>query len=300
MKKILMEYPSYDGHNKLFDGGTHIIYPTKLYSFSAGNRSFFLLHYYDDTMKKRCFTILAKSNEAFVKIPLTDYRRFRKVMHKLDLVPASLDILPEHIYLGTTLSPDFLFPMAQSTTFLGEPVFDFHYYYAYSQDNPPIVNDRVYQSRCLETSLISKNQYYHFDKGFLGVKASNLLATEMIKRESLAKMGDDFNVEFLVRVEEGTTEYLPEKKDGTVKMRSVYLIPGIHRYKIYATPCLPSLDSSSVSCRTCMITVPQVVPGSGDGYWDIHDTSGAFKDGFRGELPISFDDEAKGLFLKRY
>lgn len=99
MKMIKLQYP-YDPNNKLFDGKTHIIIATNLYSFTINNNNFYLLEYFENG--KNMITILIKHNGQFYKMPLDNYDYLINYINTHKLQKEPLDLLSNQNYISTT------------------------------------------------------------------------------------------------------------------------------------------------------------------------------------------------------
>ena len=283
MKRIFMEYPNMFGDNELYDGRTHLIKPVKIYGFKVGDFDLALLYYYDEIdAVNSCMTFLIKIDGQYVKIPLSSYENFddlvAEIMQTFKVKEMSLDVLPATIKRTEVLSPETF------TSFIKENVLDLEYYYAYRRSEPTDYQGRIYRSSGV-IMYYGEDQKYIFSKEGLTEEAGLSLMQRMRETSIAARLNMSYDVDFSIRYQKGDTRVIYVPDGEQILAQVVYMIPGIHHYHVFVSPCTESLDPLSVASRGCTIEADS------EEYHDLHDRKAAFRDGFKGLLPIHFDRE---------
>ena len=298
MKKIVMEYPSsYNNDKPLFDGQSHTIKPTNLFTFYIGNRQFFILSYSDLDYEMECVTLLTVINRNLVKVPLNNYDLLERLISILQLKPVSLDLLPSKIGLAQTMETESLIAVAQAmqqkdpnitiNDIENIPEYTFDRYIPYNQlSNPTNVDKRIFGS----SGVIyhERNQEYVFDKQADCPAINRIIQRKLVENKDKIHEGKTFKFTVRVKIPEGTVAYIPTKDKKRVQM--VQLIPGIHKYKILVAPCInKQKNQQAIDCLSCSVDAPK------KEYRDLHDIDIAFRDGYKDKLDMIFD----GTFFEK-
>ena len=286
MKKINMQYPfGNTSENQLLDGAVHQITPQFLYPLQRGERTFYIMEYFDHSCDCQAFTIITNIDGIYTKIPLDDYNCLFDFLRNNPLprlTPEALS-LPQTIILGQTLQAQaLLYEPEKNNTSKKIPSLDFELYVPINVNGNTNVQNTIYHSSHI---VASHNQTYHFRKG------SNFFLQDRGVERGLHNYYVDENglkkYDFEIVVPEGTlAKAIHYDANGRAVEQHFLIIPGLHRYHVTYADFVVKEDYIN-AIRTNKIEINDV---PWPKYQDLHDTDKAFTDGGNKMLGMTFVD----------
>lgn len=231
MNKILkMQYPyDYTKENKIFDGRVHDITVTQIRKTTIRQINFFIIDYYDLTINYNLTALTMKIQNKLVHIPVDNLDLFYEYINSnyFELVDIEKFKLPDNIFLSETIE----FKELINKETQEEPELTYHLYVPISNEKISKIKERMFfysNKISLENTtnyIFSKSPYFNLKEKYV---------QEQLEKYSSEKSN---NYEFRINVLEGTRGIISSINNGYTENREVYIIPGIHKYKVTYTPC---------------------------------------------------------------
>lgn len=287
MNKIYMQYPfGNTNENPLLDGAIHQITPQYLFPIQRGDRTFYIMEYFDYNGNSPAITLVTDIGGTFAKIPLDDYECLFDYMEKnpLERLEAEKVKLPQTIMLGQTLQTQaLLYPPKNETQTQREPVLNLEQYVPINVNGATYVSGGTYYPRGIST--LFDIQTYHFSK------AESFSLKDRGLERGLHEYYIDENgfkkYDFEIFVPNGTTgEVINYDDQGIGHRQRVLIIPGRHSYHVTYADFVEKDDYNKVRTTEKL----EINNAPWPEYYDLHDKDKAFTDGGNKTLNMTFID----------
>ena len=247
MNKIIkMQYPyDYTKENNLFDGKFHDITVNKISKITIRHINFFIIDYYDLNVNYSLVALTMKIQNKLVHVPVDNYDLFYEYINGnyFETVDIENFKLQDNIYLAETIE----FKELINNENRDEPELTYHLYVPVSSDKILKIKERIFfYSNKIQTEntihyIFSKSPYFNLKEKYIQEYVQNYLS-------------DNINeYEFRINVLEGTRGVISSINNGYTENREVYIIPGIHKYKVTYAKC--NLDDYKLAKSAELISI---------------------------------------------
>ena len=294
MNKIYMQYPlDITGTNELYDGEVHEIIPQSLYQVNVYGNEFYIMEYFDYTSNTTAVTLLMRINNLLVKVPLDEYDSLIQYMNNNNLT--RIDItkfnFPQNIKLAQTINAQSLFkePNKEDKQSNKPNEFTWEQFVPVNINGIQNIPGTVFESDCIIISPTDEETYRFCKSTSYPLKDQKI--EEGLKNYYINENGVKC-YDFSINVQPGTIgRKLVITPDNKIKVVELYLIPGIHHYKIFYSDFILREDYNATKYSETMeiyTTWPKQL--------DQHDRDKAFVEAGQKKLEMVFYD-TKGKII---